>query len=292
MSRSIRIYSFGDFDRSGKVRWTAKELGYEVEESRIDFPENQDEDYRSLNPYAQIPTAVLDGEVMIESTAICLILAERHPEAGLLPGPGPEREAFWQAIHVSTSTLEQVTTNYYILQGGHHRRKTGRHRRAAIGGIGCRPLPGAYRLIDTCSAHLRWPISSQPMSCALQWLPRCLIETGSWNPIWSCCQNTRRRKRRIFSNRSLLSSNKWFRIGQAFSKPHRSAGRVSIQAFRARRCFRRSGSPARSSPAPTIRAARIHARRPAAPGKSAIPCRCPCRGSPGRRTGPSRYIPG
>jgi glutathione S-transferase len=118
MSRSIRIYSFGDFDRSGKVRWTAKELGYEVEESRISYPENHEEAYRSLNPYAQIPTVILDGQVMIESTAICLILAERHPEAGLVPDPGPQREAFWQAINVSTSTLEQMTTNYYLSRAG------------------------------------------------------------------------------------------------------------------------------------------------------------------------------
>ena len=35
VARTIRIYSFFDVDRSGKVRWTACELGYEIEESRI-----------------------------------------------------------------------------------------------------------------------------------------------------------------------------------------------------------------------------------------------------------------
>ena len=35
MARTIRIYSLVDVDRSGKVRWTACELDYEIEESRI-----------------------------------------------------------------------------------------------------------------------------------------------------------------------------------------------------------------------------------------------------------------
>ena len=50
MNKRIKLYSFGDFDRSGKVRWTAEELGYEIEESRLSAPQQREDEYRSLNP--------------------------------------------------------------------------------------------------------------------------------------------------------------------------------------------------------------------------------------------------
>ncbi|MDQ2103226.1 glutathione S-transferase family protein [Azospirillum isscasi] len=54
----------------------------------------------ALNPLGQIPTLVLpDGAVMTESAAIALLLAERHPDAGLAPPPdAPERAAFLRLL--------------------------------------------------------------------------------------------------------------------------------------------------------------------------------------------------
>lgn len=50
----------------------------------------------ALNRLAQVPTLLLpNGEVLTESAAIALWLAERYPEAGLAPAPGdPLRPAF------------------------------------------------------------------------------------------------------------------------------------------------------------------------------------------------------
>lgn len=49
-----------------------------------------------VNPLAQVPALVLlDGEVMTESAAMALLLAERYPQAPLAPPPdSPERPAF------------------------------------------------------------------------------------------------------------------------------------------------------------------------------------------------------
>jgi len=118
MSRRIKIWSFADFDRSGKVRWTARELGYEIEEARVKLGEQSEEPYRQLNPYGQIPTAELDGQVLTESTAICLALAERHPEAGLIPEDRASRDRFWQSVNVSVSTLETPVVLYYLSSSG------------------------------------------------------------------------------------------------------------------------------------------------------------------------------
>jgi glutathione S-transferase len=118
MNKHIKLYSFGDFDRSGKVRWTAEELGYEIEESRLSAPQQRDEAYRALNPYAQVPTAELGGKILLESTAIAVILAERHPEYGLIPAAGDSRESFWQSLSIAGSTLEQLTVNYFVSRSG------------------------------------------------------------------------------------------------------------------------------------------------------------------------------
>jgi glutathione S-transferase len=47
-------------------------------------------DYLRLNPRGQVPTLVVDGRAYFESAALLMLLAERHPEAGLAPPPGSE----------------------------------------------------------------------------------------------------------------------------------------------------------------------------------------------------------
>lgn len=118
MSKRIRIHSFADVDRSGKVRWTARELGYAVEEERLSPGDHLKPAYLRINPYGQVPTVHLGDQVLIESSAICLVLAERHPEAGLVPEATMARESFWQTVNVITTTLEAPTVNYFLAQRG------------------------------------------------------------------------------------------------------------------------------------------------------------------------------
>lgn len=118
MGQAVRLHSFADVDRSGKVRWTACELGLDVEEARLEVGQHMSEEYRALNPYAQIPTLEAGGEALIESTAICLVLAERHPEAGLVPDDPAQRECFWQQVSVATTTLETPVVNYFLSKVG------------------------------------------------------------------------------------------------------------------------------------------------------------------------------
>jgi glutathione S-transferase len=54
-------------------------------------------EYRRLNPRGQVPTLVIDGKAYFEASALLLLLAERHPEAGLAPLPGSaQRPAYFQ----------------------------------------------------------------------------------------------------------------------------------------------------------------------------------------------------
>ncbi len=63
--------------------------------------------YRRVNPTGKVPALVLpDGQVVTESAAIILTLADRHPEAGLLPPAGtPARWTAYRWLMVLTSEV-------------------------------------------------------------------------------------------------------------------------------------------------------------------------------------------
>lgn len=87
------------------VHWLLLELQLPHELVMLDFDkrEHKAADYLALNPAGLVPTLVLDGQVLTEAAAIALHLADRHPQAGLLPAPGTAARAeayrwmFWCA---------------------------------------------------------------------------------------------------------------------------------------------------------------------------------------------------
>ncbi|HEY8431106.1 MAG TPA: glutathione S-transferase family protein [Sandaracinaceae bacterium] len=122
----VTIYGFSDNDRSGKVRWTACELGLPIEEKRLGIGEHRQPPYLELNPLAQIPTVIFRGQVWIESTCTCQLLAESFDEPKLWVGPGePERASylFWISVFAETlegRLVESALTKFGILPGNHH----------------------------------------------------------------------------------------------------------------------------------------------------------------------------
>jgi glutathione S-transferase len=71
---------------------------------RTDVPKGvpHESAFLAVSPLGQVPAIVLpDGKSMTESAAICMLLAERYPEARLAPAAGsPERADFlrWMAF--------------------------------------------------------------------------------------------------------------------------------------------------------------------------------------------------
>ncbi len=89
----IQLHEFGP-TRSARCLWTLNELGVPFERIEVDLPhgEHKKPPFLALNPMGRVPVLVCDGAVMTESFAICTWLADRHPEAGLIPAPGsPDR---------------------------------------------------------------------------------------------------------------------------------------------------------------------------------------------------------
>lgn len=174
MSRRIKIWSFADVDRSGKVRWVANELGYAIEEVRVELGQHRAKAYLELNPFGQIPTAEIDGKLLIESTAICLALAERHPDSGLVPEKQPSRDTFWQMLNLAVSTLETPVVLYYLSLRGVVNEAWSPLCEEAIGArlsVFAAGMPeegyicGEFTLADVCAAYvLRIGVQAQLLS--------------------------------------------------------------------------------------------------------------------------------
>ena len=93
-----------------------EEIGHPFELMLVDRTQNQHKsaEYLQLNPNGLIPVLV-DGElVLYETAAICLHLADTHPESGMVPSLGtPERAEFYKWLMWLTNTLQAALIVYF-----------------------------------------------------------------------------------------------------------------------------------------------------------------------------------
>ncbi|KKE81491.1 glutathione S-transferase [Pseudoalteromonas luteoviolacea S4047-1] len=69
--------------------------------------------YLRLNPTGRIPTLVDDEFVLFESGAICLYLAEKHPESQLIPTDPVQKGVFYQWLMYFTTTIQAELMIYF-----------------------------------------------------------------------------------------------------------------------------------------------------------------------------------
>jgi glutathione S-transferase len=82
------------------------EIGAPYQAQFVDISRKDRGDYLQMNPLGQVPTLVVDGRAHVESAALLMLLAERHPAAGLAPPPGSAQRADWfQWIAFFTNSL-------------------------------------------------------------------------------------------------------------------------------------------------------------------------------------------
>ncbi len=77
------------------VHWLLLETGLPHELRLVDTAarEQKSPEYLALNPNGVVPTLVLDGKPQYEAAALLMLLAERHPQAGLAPAADDPRRA-------------------------------------------------------------------------------------------------------------------------------------------------------------------------------------------------------
>jgi glutathione S-transferase len=70
---------------------------FDLVEVTVPFDPRTNPAYLTLNPRGQVPTLVVEGRAYFESSALLMLLAERHPDARLAPATStPERAAYYQ----------------------------------------------------------------------------------------------------------------------------------------------------------------------------------------------------
>ncbi len=93
-----------------------KVLGVDFELLTVDRDNNaqKSKEYLALNPAGRIPTLVAGEQAIFESPAICVYLAETHPEAKLIPSIGDiNRPQFFQWLMYLTNTLQAEQMVYF-----------------------------------------------------------------------------------------------------------------------------------------------------------------------------------
>jgi glutathione S-transferase len=96
--------------RSTRVLWTLEEIGRPYDLTTLTWDERKGEEHRRRHPLGKVPAFEFDdGQVLFESAAICLQLADLNPEAELVPPLGsPERARVYQWSVFAIAELEKV----------------------------------------------------------------------------------------------------------------------------------------------------------------------------------------
>jgi glutathione S-transferase len=109
----------------------ARELGLPIEIEKADLGSKKTAsggDFLAINPKGQVPTLVLDdGQVLTEGPVIVQYLADRKPEAGLLPAAGTmERYRVQEWLNFVTSELHKGYTPLFGANTPEEFKKIGR----------------------------------------------------------------------------------------------------------------------------------------------------------------------
>ena len=103
----VRLY-YMPRTRSSRVLWMLEEIGEPYELTEIAGADRRSDAHLGRHPLGRVPALELeDGTVMFESAAICLQLADLHPDAGLTAPPGSsERALTYQWVLFAMTELE------------------------------------------------------------------------------------------------------------------------------------------------------------------------------------------
>jgi len=89
----MRVFHRNHAGRPVRVAWMFEELGEPYELTVLTREEGKSAEHRLRHPLGRVPVLEDDEGFLFESAAICLHLADIHPEAGLVPPPGTRERA-------------------------------------------------------------------------------------------------------------------------------------------------------------------------------------------------------
>lgn len=99
------------------VHWLLLETGAPHELKIVDTKagEQKSAAYLALNPNGVVPTLIdLDGTPRFEAAALAMILADRHPQAGLAPAQDdPQRASYYQWMFHLANAVQPLFRNWW-----------------------------------------------------------------------------------------------------------------------------------------------------------------------------------
>src|SRR5215210_8566820 len=134
---------------------TLAEIGvaYELVPVEPGGPDQWSAAYRALNPWGKVPTLEDGGFVLTESAAICLYLAERHPEARLAPPAGTrERADLYRWLLWLSNTVQETQLRHFYPH---------RYGSAGVKEAADKALEGHYDQIDAHLAGRDWLVGEE-----------------------------------------------------------------------------------------------------------------------------------
>jgi len=115
MTSTMKLFYYPG-NASMAPHFVLEEIGKPFDLEFVDRTHDQHKtpDYLALNPNGLIPVLIDGDQVLYEAAAICLHLADTHPEQRLAPGLGtPERAQCYKWLMWLTNTLQTTLLAYF-----------------------------------------------------------------------------------------------------------------------------------------------------------------------------------
>jgi glutathione S-transferase len=145
----LRIYHREYAGRPIRALWTLEEIGAPYELVFMSWEQGSADEHRTRHPLGRVPVLEDDEGFVFESAAICMHLADLHPQAGLLPALGThERALAYQWSCFVPAELEPPAVEAAIFaQSDPDRAARARGRFAAAAGAVAETLAGSEYLV-------------------------------------------------------------------------------------------------------------------------------------------------
>ena len=149
-------------------------------------------EFLKISPLGQVPVLTLpDGSVLTESAAICLLLAEQHPQAGLAPPAGaPGRAEFLRWMMFMSSWLYPVLLRWFYAQ----RVTTDPQGIDAVKAAAVREIDRAFMIVEQALEGREWlaagnfSIADVYLAMLAHWHPVDDRPRAEWVNIVGLCE--------------------------------------------------------------------------------------------------------
>ncbi len=114
-----RLYHREGAGRPARVRWALEEAGAPYDFIVLDSETGRGEEHARRHPLGRVPVLETDDGTLFESAALCLHIADLHPEARLIPATGTHaRGEVYQWVFFAMTELEPAMVRAIVTRRG------------------------------------------------------------------------------------------------------------------------------------------------------------------------------